>query len=947
VGREAETAELLRLLAASRLLTLTGAGGSGKTRLALQVATRLVADEALPVTWVDLAPLGSPDLLAQQVGAALGVTGEGDGLDALVRALPEHRSVLVLDNCEHLVDGCAQLAEELLRRRASLTILATSREALGVPGERAWLVPPLAVPHDRHTRRDDVERSVAAQLFVERARDAAAGFRLTDENAAAVAEVCRRLDGLPLALELAASWVRVLSPRQIADRLGDALRLLAGGRRTAVPRQQTLRAALDWSYALLSPTEQLLLQRFSVFAGSFTVEAAEAACGGDGIHRDDVLDLLSSLVDKSLVAVQERDGAARYRLQEVVRQFAAERLGDAGGTAQAHARHLRYFLGVAEELGARIMTRAEQAAVDGLVQEHDDLRAALRWTLEQGDALSAARLALPLWSYWSHRGSRSEGEYWLREVCAAGSIDDAAVRARLRFALGTAVVLRFGWAEAEPLFQECLQEYRALDDRVMIARTLMRLSSVATGQGDLPAAKRHIEESWVVVQGTGDRGRMSEVLNSRGRVAEARGELAAAAESYELGVALARESGDPGLGAIVSNLGVVALEMGDLARARAAFVESLAWMQQHRRGRYVVYPLSSLACVLVRQGEPERAAPIFGAAEALFAAHSVHLHPRDRPRYDAAMAAARARLGPEAWELAWERGQAMTQDEATRYALEAAEAAAPPAPAAAAADAPDGAPPAGEGELRVRSLGGFEVLRGGVPMDPAEWTHARPRELLLYLLCHPQGRTREQIGLVFWPDSSAAQVKNSFHVALHRLRKTAGHAGLVELENGRYRVNPAAGITFDAAEFERDVTAALRALRGGTDAAAALEAALALYGGDFLEGETVGDWHLEVHDRLRRLYVDGLSALADAQAAGGDHETAARTLERLVQKEDLDEDAHRRLMRALAQSGRRDRALRHFEQLAALLRRELDADPDPETAGLAREIRDARAAPGP
>ncbi|HEY0153149.1 MAG TPA: BTAD domain-containing putative transcriptional regulator [Longimicrobium sp.] len=938
VGREAETAEVRRLLEGTRMLTLTGAGGSGKTRLALEVAGQVAREGSRSVAWVELAPLSAPALLAQHVAVAIGLPAAQGTVDALAAALQGQPTLLVLDNCEHLVDACAVLAEELLRRCPELSILATSREALAVSGERAWLVPALSLPHERHTVADDVGASIAVQLFVERACDAVAGFRLTDENAAAVAEVCRRLDGLPLGIELAASWVRVLTPRQIADRLGDALRLLTGGRRTALPRQQTLRAAMDWSYGLLSDGEQRLLQRFSVFAGSFTVEAAEAVCADERIEPFDVLDLLSSLVDKSLVGMREQDGAARYRLLEVVRQYAAERLRTEDDEVRVRARHVQYFLRLAEELGPRMGTADQRAALDRLELEHDNLRAALRWSLDQADAESAARIAVPAWGYWSTRGSTGEGERWLREVRAAGVIADPLLRARLLFVAGTAAGMRAAWDEAEPIFLECLDLYRTLDRPDMVARTLARLSSAAAGRDEFERAAEWIEESWEVARQVGDPVRMSEILNSRGRVAHARGDLDAAAESYAMGARLAREAGIPGVSAVVSNLGIVEYDRGNLAGARDLFLQSLAHAREHRIGRGATYPLSSLALVLARDGDPARAVPLFGAVESLFTGFAAYLHPRDRPRYQQGLAEARVKVDPEVWAEAWQRGEAMTMGEAIDYAFAMYPAPiAPDAPEPRTAEAPPAdAPPE---ILRVLTLGGFQVIHKGEPMSAAEWVHARPRELMLYLLCHPQGRTRDQIGLVFWPDSSAAQVKNSFHVTLHRLRKIVDRPDLVVQENERYRINPELRVFFDAAAFEREVPSALRELESGPDAVARLESALALYRGDFLEGESVGDWHLSFHDRLRRLYVDALSALADAQMRRAEYARASETLERLVLKEDLDEDAHRRLMTALAHAGRRDRAMRHYERLTTLLRRELDAEPEEETILLFDEIR--------
>src|SRR5688572_7170668 len=336
VGRDRELDDLVRLVGSTRLLTLTGAGGSGKTRLARETVLR-IAGSFGRVGWVDLAPLADADLLWQGVAAALHVA-ERTGVSArelLVGAICDERTLLILDNCEHMVDGCAELAEALLRACPRVAILATSREALGVASETAWLVPPLA-------------SAEAIQLFVDRAQTTLPSFAVTQTNAPALAEICRRLDGIPLAIELAAARVRVLSPEQIAQRLDDAFRLLTAGSRTALPRHRTLRATMEWSFGLLGAREQVLLRRLAGFAGSFTLDAAEAVCSDEPVEAEDILDGVSALVDKSLVVMEAGDGVARYRLLETVRQYGVERLREAGELEALERRQAAYFLAVIE-----------------------------------------------------------------------------------------------------------------------------------------------------------------------------------------------------------------------------------------------------------------------------------------------------------------------------------------------------------------------------------------------------------------------------------------------------------------------------------------------------------------------------------------------------------------------------------------------------------------------
>jgi predicted ATPase/DNA-binding SARP family transcriptional activator len=960
IGREREVAEVRRLLGSTRLLTLTGAGGSGKTRLALEAAARVAREDGLPVAWVELAPLSSPELVPRQIGAALGIQeGARSTLDAVVELLRDRPLLLALDNCEHLVEECARLAELLLRSCPGVRILATSREALGIAGERAWLVPALSLPDDRQTEPREVEGATAVRLFVERARDIVPGFALTEGNAAAVARICRRLDGIPLAIELAAARVKVLAPEQIADRLGDAFRLLTGGRRTAVPRQQTLRATMDWSYGLLSDPERRLLERLSVFSGGCTIEAAEAVCADERVEAFEVLDLLSALVDKSLVAMHEHAETARYRLLETVRQYAAERLRESGEEDGWRRRHAEHFMALAEEAEPRLFGPEQGRWLARLAAEHDNFRAAIGFGMEHRERETTARLASALSRYLQQQGHLAEGRRWLEDALAAGALPPE-LRAKGLLGLGNVAIRQRRYAEGVAPLEESAALFRQVGNRVMTARALNAVGVAMSDRSDQGAAEALYQEAWELLRDVPtEKAHAGMVLNNLGTIALRRRDFARAEELYAERLALARELGDTaGEGSALNNLAATLYARGELRRAegylRQAFPCSLRAGNVYMAG----LSLGFLAQVASALGDAERAARLYGAAEARFGSMGFHVGAPDREEYDRMRAAARDRLGEEAWERAWREGHAMTPEQVHAYALtveepagapEPSPSAPPPAssePAADAAMQPTGvaaAEPEAAPALRVLALGPLEVYVGGEPIASAEWSHARPRELLLYLLSHPRGRTREQVGLVFWPDASAAQVKNSFHVLLHRLRKAVGRQDVVVLEDDHYRVNPELGAWFDAEVFEREMPAALRDLRAGGGAPERIEAALRLYRGDFLRDEAVGDWHLEIHDRLRRLYVDGLSALADLRAERGDHAGAIEALERLVRAEELREDAHRRLMLILARTGARDRAVRHYERLVRLLREELDAAPEPETAAVYDRIRRAEA----
>jgi predicted ATPase len=497
VGREREMAEVETLLSEQRLLTLTGSGGSGKTRLALRVVIDLVEDFEDGAWLVELAPLSDPDLVPQAVASVLGIRQQPgvSPADALVDHLRGADTLLVLDNCEHLVGACASLSAALLRVSPGLRILATSREALGVPGEALFSVPPLSLPDPR--RLQDVEgltRYEAARLFSERARAIRPDFKITGDNAMAVAQICYRLDGMPLAIELAAARVKVLSVEQISSRLDDAFALLGGGGRTALAHHGTLRATMDWSYELLPEEERLLLRRVSVFAGGFALEAAEVVCAGGDLERGEVLELLASLVDKSLVLVAERDGEARYRLLETIRQYGLEKLEEGGEAGQMRGRHAAWFLSLAERAESELKGHQQVVWLARLEREHDNLRVAMRWLLEEGETDTAVRLAWALWLFWRVHGYQGEGYRYTGEALEAGDALPTLVRAK---ALCVRGLMSYGIESiegTERLWEQSAALFRKTNDTFGLALTMGGLSAMALARGDLDRSTALFEE---------------------------------------------------------------------------------------------------------------------------------------------------------------------------------------------------------------------------------------------------------------------------------------------------------------------------------------------------------------------------------------------------------------------------------------------------------------------
>ncbi|HLK56982.1 MAG TPA: BTAD domain-containing putative transcriptional regulator, partial [Chthonomonadaceae bacterium] len=446
IGREAERETIQQLLSASRLVTLTGAGGCGKTRLALRVAADVLqSDTAYPDgVWLgELASLSDAALAPQRVSEALGLSDKPDQSfqETLLDHLKPRQLLLLLDNCEHLLSACAPLAGEILQHCAGVRILATSRQALGIQGESLYQVPSLRQPDPRDLPQDKKEIVAAVagydavRLFVERASAQRSDFALTEQNARAVAEVCHRLDGIPLAIELAAARIGALTPAQIAARLDDRFGLLTGGSRTALPRQQTLKATLDWSYHLLSDPERILLRRLCVFSGGWTLEAAEQVCAGDGIASGEVLDLLSSLVDKSLVGFEVgMRGEGRYHLLETLRQYSRERLKERQEEKALRNRHLEFFLALAEDAERR---HIEEDLAGWLETEHDNLRLALAWCKQEGEIEYRLRLSGSLWWFWWMRGYAGEGRATLTEALAhAEASGRTGVRAKALRAAG-------------------------------------------------------------------------------------------------------------------------------------------------------------------------------------------------------------------------------------------------------------------------------------------------------------------------------------------------------------------------------------------------------------------------------------------------------------------------------------------------------------------------------
>ncbi|GAC1433999.1 MAG: BTAD domain-containing putative transcriptional regulator [Chloroflexota bacterium] len=677
VGRAWEVAEIGDLLTMSRLVTLTGPGGCGKTRLALEVAATRVAAHAAGVWLVELAALADPALVPRAVAAALGITERpGQPLRATLRTFLRPRDLLlVVDNCEHLIDACASLVADLLADCPYLRVLATSREGLAVAGERTYLVPSLATPDPAH--QPTLERLAAYEavtLFLERARSRHPALRLTAANAGAVAQICARLDGLPLALELAAARVGVLPVEGIAARLDDRFRLLTGGMRTALPRQQTLHATIDWSYALLSPAERRLMQRLAVFAGGWTLEAAAEVCAADGGAGAEVLDLLGTLVDKSLAQAREEDGAVRYRFLETVRAYAQEHLEASGDQDEIARRHAASYLALAEQAEPALWSLQQTSWFRRLAAEQDNLRAAITWALAHDEVAVALRLAGALWRFWTYQGDYG-GWRRLIETGLARATEasvPAQVRAKALEAAGWLAFHQWDYAAAAALGAESLRLARGEGDPLAVRGALVVMAKGAYGLGRQAEAIALFDEALDICRAQGYSSFLAPLLTSLGMALAKAGEGARAEGLMEEALGLLQTQGETYIGAqTMRSLAHLVLAHGERERAAALFRESLRVSNENGHKQGLAESLEGLAAVCGAARQAKQAARLFGAADALRDAADQPLHPDDRVMLASYLAGVRAQLGDAAWEAAWAKGHALPLAHAITEAADA------------------------------------------------------------------------------------------------------------------------------------------------------------------------------------------------------------------------------------------------------------------------------------
>jgi len=710
VGREREIAEIKRLLPQTRLLTLTGTGGIGKTRLALQAAAEVLDAYGDGIWFVDLAPLNDPALVPSALAQVLGVKeSAGQSLKLTLCAhLRTKEMLLVLDNCEHLLGSSADIVDVIVRDTPSIAIIATSREPLHVASEKIYPVNALSLP-DPKAEATAIVRSDAVQLFLDRARQLRSRFDLEGPRARAAAMICVRLDGLPLALELAAARIAVLPVEEIERLLDQRFRLLTRGDGN-LPRQQTLRAMLDWSYELLDTAEQQLFARLSVFVGGWTIAAAKAVGETEAIAPDDVVYLLIALIEKSLVVADENGD--RYRMLETVRAYAKEKLAVSGDAATVQNRHRDHFVALAEEMKPKLMGAEQALCFRRLEEEHDNMRTALDWSLVATGSEAGLRLCAALQWFWITRGYVAEGRQWCaRALAKDGAEEGTSARATVLNAEALMAAGESDYAAARTLHGESLAIRRQLGDRSGVATLLNNLGLLAWHQGELAEARSLLEESLAIMRELANRQGTANALNNLGNVAQVLGDLVSARTLQEESLVIMRDLGDRrGTAVLLDNLGELAIAQGDYESAKELFEESLVIARElgfregiarslcclgelaEGQGNYPVARILHEESLVIRQelgdkagiadsledfaammavvGGARDAARVLGAAERLREEVGSPLPPSERPRYDQRVAAVCNAMGDEpAFDRAWQEGRALTLEQATELAL--------------------------------------------------------------------------------------------------------------------------------------------------------------------------------------------------------------------------------------------------------------------------------------
>jgi predicted ATPase/DNA-binding SARP family transcriptional activator len=997
-GREEALIRLGAALSQTSLLTLTGSGGVGKTRLAQRLAHDAQPMYPGGVWWANLAALTEPDALADHICAAIGAPGppKGSAVDRLREFVSDRTILLVLDNCEHVIEEVAFLCESFLQACPCAQILATSREALSVSCEIVWPVPSLTVPSLRlDTALADLDSCGAVQLFAYRARSIAPDFELTDQNRDAVARICRRLDGLPLALELAASCLNTLSVEQLDTELAQTNHILVHGLRTAHPRHRSLEATIEWSYNWLNADEQALFRRLCMLSDTFDLELA-ARVGG--FERSVMLNHLKRLVDKSLVQLVSIDGAPHYRILQTLTQFGRERLSLLDEAYELSLRYCDWGRALVQAAVRATARQRDRNALDSLELNLGHLRGILHWMLDQGLAQEAVAWVTALQGFWRERGRLNEGMRWLEAGLARQDAISPLVRARALLALGVYASWQGDNCQAKTYCREALQLFGDLQRPRGVAMSLLRLGSAEQRSGEYEDALAHLRMSLETFAALGDGEGVTMARYRLGLVALAQCDSENAVTQLEECLGSLRARGDVGgCAATLMSLGVAELERGALdeaeqllreslernralkdtfavgyaliylgqaaylqrrfADARACLSEALALADTASTPELLARLFDGVALLAARDSDLRNAACLWGASEAIQRAYDVRYWPIERDRRAVEMKSARRRAGEQAQEktfaAALGAGQEMTLEGAftlARNRTQVGVAFAPKLNAEGAQErsvwiqaSTDISPQeaAGVQPLHIRALGAVHVQCGEREVTQRDFTYTKALELLLYLIHHGP-RTKQQIGLALWPDISEEQFRTTFRVVVYHLRRALGHVGRVRKERGQYLIVREPEDWYDVEAFDTAILEAERCRPGDVDEAIArLEAARAVYRGDFCDSITATDWLIEAQDALKRKQIAVLITLGYARLERGHPKQALERFKEALNHDRYCEDAHRGVLRSYLLLHDHSQAAQYFQQLRLQFERELGVPLAPETRAVLQSVRES------
>ena len=671
VGRGKELADVTQAVEHGRLVTLTGSGGSGKTRLAIEAGRRMAPQWPHGVWLIELSAVSEDPAVARTIAATLGILEQPQRplADSIATTLRDKQLLLILDNCEHLLGAVATLVTQLLHTCRDVRVIATSRQPLGVDGETNYRVPSLVVP-PKEAQVSEIAESEGVQLLVERARAATPAFTLTAANASAAAKLCRGLDGIPLAIELAAAQLRSMTLEELLNRLKDRFSVLTAGSRTGLPRHQTLRATVDWSYDLLEDSERSVFEELSVFAGGFTLDAAEAVCASR-VRPDEVLPALCALVDKSLVTFAGQD-TGRYHLLETLRQYGDERLGAAGREAEVRQRHAHYFRSLAERAGPQLIGPDQLRWIERVEDDHENLRRALTWALEEGNADVGLKMVASLWAHWWRHGHIPEGDRWTTRVLNAfGDSSTPELLAAVMIGGGHLTWKLGDFDRAEALCTDSLAVCRELSDEGGAAASVRVLAMVARERGDVERAEALLGESLATYRRLGDTWSTAASLNLQVSMARSAGDYDRAAQLLEESTPMFKQVGDVwGIAWSLWLGGRVATRAGDLVDGAEQLRESTRLAQEVHHGFGVVLGVAGLAGVAAAAGDHERATRLLGATDMIEGALGFPVRAIEREDSHLDLEIVTKALDPEDFKAAWDEGMAMTLSEAVAYALE-------------------------------------------------------------------------------------------------------------------------------------------------------------------------------------------------------------------------------------------------------------------------------------